>query len=61
MKDELYDEVKRYRDLYRGLSAEQILQIMGEMRDFFFNRMTRADFEKYEKLRAMLSERKSAN
>lgn len=55
MKDELYEEVSQYSDMYRHCTAEQILQIMGEMRDFFFSRMTEEDFKRYEKLRTELN------
>ena len=55
--DDLYLEVKKYRDLYRHCSSEQLLAIMGEMKDFFFNRMTLRDFQKYQTVKAHLSQR----
>jgi len=57
MPDELFEEVARYRELYRDCTAEQILQVMGEMRDFFFGRMTQEEYGRYERLREAMNEK----
>jgi hypothetical protein len=50
--DELYEEVKRYRDSFKDCSAMEILQLMGEMHEFFFGRMTPEDYARFERIRS---------
>lgn len=55
--DDLNREVRAYRARFLRCTPEQILQAMEEMRAFFFDRMTPADWARYRKVKALMEAR----
>ena len=48
MRDELYHEVREYRDRFRDCDASYILAKMGESRNFFYQFMEPKDIALYQ-------------